>query len=114
MIFATIVLIVIRRKLRLQRSDLSASAIDCIIPFIGGGNLQMQNKWEKWFFGILLFSAFLIVAVASGDLLDSLTNTETEKITKLKQLANINTTIYVNIDLGLYRQKVEAMIEYVS
>lgn len=114
LIFVVFVLRLIRQKWRLERRDLSATVIDCIIPFIGGGNLQMQNKLERWFFTILLFSAFLILAVVGGDLIDSITKIGLEKFDKLEQLAKINTPFIVDRNVGYYNGEIEEMMGCVS
>ena len=91
---ASITLYFIRRKLRLPRRDFMSALMDCWIPFIGGGNLQMHHRLEKWFFAILLFSAFFIMAVFSGDLIDCVVRVLHAKVSTFAELAEINPPIY--------------------
>lgn len=69
----------------------------------------MQNKWERWFFGFLLFGTFFIVAVVAGDLLNSIMKIGTEKFNRLEQLAEINVPIYIGHKLGIQIMQIEAM-----
>lgn len=93
---AAIVLHFIRRTFGLPRDDLVSTHIDCWIPFIGGGNLAIQHRFERWFFGMLLFSAFFIMSVFAGDLLDSAIKVLNQKISTFEQLAQLNSPIAIN------------------
>lgn len=86
---------IIRNKFKLRRNSFYSAFIDTLIPFIGGGNIQIEHKWEKWFFGILLFGSFFITSLFVGDLLDSVYLILTQKITKFEQLNEINTMLVV-------------------
>lgn len=56
--FAAIALYIIRRKFMPRRNSLVKAFIDCMISFIGGGNLRIQHKWKRLFFGTLFCGAF--------------------------------------------------------
>ena len=111
---AAIVLHIIRRKLRLPRADLVSTHIDCWIPFIGGGNLEIRHRLERWFFGILLFAAFFIMSVFSGDLLDSVVKVYNQKIGTFEELAEINAPIYIEPTLGFYSDTIHEMLKCVN
>lgn len=83
---AVIVLSMIRKKLGLRRSDFVSTFIDTVIPFIGGGNVRIEHKWEKWFFGIVIIGAFLITSTFTGVLLDCVYLLFSQKITTLKTI----------------------------
>lgn len=101
---ATIILYIIRRKLRLLRNDYFSVFIDCWIPFICGGNLQMQHRIERWFFAILLFGAFFIMAVFSGDLLDCVVCVLNAKVKTFADLAVVNPPIISPYELTAYQE----------
>lgn len=107
---ATITLCIIRRKLGLSRAGFISPFIDCLIPFIGGGNIQMRHKFEGWFFGVLMFSAFLKLSVFGGDLVDSVIQIIKSKVSKFEQLAETNSTIYINTPLKFHSENIHSML----
>ena len=111
---AAIALYVIRRKYRLSRSNFSSTFFDCWIPFIGGGNLRMRHKYERLFFGILLFGAFFIMSVFAGDLLDSLLRVRNQKINTFEKLKERNSPIYLNPTFGIYSDTIQSMLKLVN
>lgn len=66
--------------------------MDCLIPFIGGGNLRMEHRFEKWFFGIMLIGGFFIIAVFGGDLVDTVVQIHSSKVKTYEDLAKTNVT----------------------
>lgn len=108
---AAIALYIIRKKLRLFRNDLLSALIDCWIPFIGGGNLQLEHRLERWFFAILLFGAFFIMSVFSGDLLDCVVRVLNTKISTFSELADINPPIYSNLELYLHKDLIHEKLK---
>lgn len=96
MSLATVILLIIRKIFKLRRNDLFSTVIDILIVFIGGGSLVMRHKWERWFFGILLFAAFFITSMFAGDLLDCMIQVQNRKFEKIDELAGFSTPIYLN------------------
>lgn len=111
---AAIVLCIIRRKFKLRRDGLFAAFIDTLIPFIGGGNLRIGHKWEKWFFGILLIGAFFITSLFAGDLVDCIIRIWNQKISTFEQLAKINPPIVIDPTLAPYSERIQAMLRFVK
>lgn len=107
---AGIILYIIRRTWRLQLSDLVSTHIDCWIPFIGGGNIQLRNKYERWFFSILLFGAFFIMPTFAGHLLNSALSVRKQKINTFDRLANINTSIFITPTLSIHSDIIHSML----
>lgn len=68
---------------------------------IGGGNLRIEHRFEKWYFGILLIGAFFIVSVFGGDLVDSVVCILNPKMLTFKDLAEMDTQIHFYIDPDL-------------
>lgn len=97
---AATVLYVIRRKLECLKNDFLSAVIDCWIPFIGGGNLRMEHRLERLIFVILLFGAFFIMSVFSGDLIDCVVSVLNAKISTFTQLAEINPPIHSMFELS--------------
>lgn len=100
MSLAAIVLCIIRRKFKLRRDGLLSTFIHTLVVFIGGGNLRMQHRFEKWFFGILLFGAFFITSIFTGDLLDCVYRILNQKISTFEELAGMNSPIYISRSLA--------------
>lgn len=98
---AAAALYVIRRKLRVLSNDFFLAVIDCWIPFIGGGSIRMQQRIERGFFGILLFGAFFIMSVFSGDLFDCVVSVLNAKVNTFAKLAEINPPIHSLYELHL-------------
>lgn len=98
---AAITLFMIRRKLRVLSNDLFSAITDCWIPFIGGGSLRMEHRLERLFFAILLFGAFFIMSVLSGDLFDCVVSVLNAKVNTFEKLAQINPPIYSFYELHL-------------
>lgn len=99
-VLAAIILRLIRKKWKLRRDGLFSTFIDTMIAFIDGGNLRMQHKFERWFFGVLLIAAFFISSLFVGDLLDCVYRIIYEHINTFEQLAQINSSIYISSSLN--------------
>lgn len=95
---AAIVLCIIRKKFKLRRADLPITFIHTIVTFIGGEDLRMRHKWERWFFGILLIGAFFITSVYGGTLLDYFVQSYGQKMTKIEQLIGLELPIFVPLE----------------
>lgn len=90
----TIVLWILRRKMRLQRSGFILSFIDTLIGFISGGNLRMNHYLERCFFGILLISVFFINSLFTGAILNCVMRIYDQRVSTFEQLAEIDLPIY--------------------
>lgn len=110
---AATLLCIIRRKMKLRRDGLISTFIETVVAFIGGGNLQMRHKLEKLFFAILLFGAFFLTSMFAGDLLDSVILSLNQKITTFKQLAEINSPIYVQSESKAYLDHIHITLKWV-
>lgn len=100
----------IRQECKLRGSSFVSTFMDILIAFISGGNLGMQHKLERIFFGILLIGAFFIMSIFGGDLLDCVYNTLNQKIEKFEQLVELNPPIYFNPSLTTYKDLVFEML----
>lgn len=106
------ILYFIRRRLHLRRDGLSSTFIDTMITFIGGGNVRIVHKYEKWFFGILSFGAFFIISVFSGDLLDCFVRILHEKVNSFEKLAFLNSPIFINVDFREQSDQIHSMLRF--
>ena len=109
-VVTAIILWLFRRKLRLSRDEFQLSLMDTLILIIGGGNLQMNNRFERWFFGILLIGSFFLMAVFGGSLLDCFTNVSESKVRTFDDLAKINSTIIIDVTLSLHKDDIIEML----
>lgn len=92
MTLCSMTLFIARRKFNLPGNNITISIMDCLIPFIGGGNLQMEHRFERWFFGIMLIGGFFIIAVFGGDLVDTVVQIHSSKVKTYEDLAATNVT----------------------
>lgn len=111
---AAVVLFSIRKTFKLPRDSVISTFIDTMVAFISGGNLRMQHKYERWFFGILLIAAFFIMSLFTGDLLDCVILVLNQKFTKLQQLAELSSPIYVNSALAANVHLIREVLKLVS
>lgn len=111
-ILAAIVLRIIRKKFNLSGTNLLITFTDCLIPFIGGGSLQMRNRWERLFFVILSFGAFFIVSMFGGDILNSFIILLSGKVENFNMLAKTNSSIYIDQSLHMYSNNITALLRY--
>lgn len=109
-ISAAIVLCIIRRKFKLRRDGLISTFIDTMVAFIAGGNLRMQHKYERWFFGILLIAAFFITSIFTGDLLEYVHRILSQEIDTFDQLKNRNQSVYIIPSLSIYAKHICVML----
>lgn len=113
-ISAAVALRWIRKRFKLPRDDIWCPFIDCVIPFIGGGNLRMHHKWERMFFAIMLFGAFFIISVFLGDLLDNVLYIFDQRVTTLKRLLEVKPPVYTAFEpWGLASTQIYIVLQYV-
>lgn len=98
-IFASI-LCIMRQIWNLNRGDFISSLIDTASANIGFGNLQMNHRLERLFFGMLL-----IFSIVAGPLWQDVFLVQTyqildEKVSTFQELATINAPIYSSITLS--------------
>lgn len=110
---ATFVLYLMRRKLKL-RNGLTSTFIDIIIAFIAGGNLRVQHKLERSFFGILLIGVFFLISLVASDLLDCVYRILNQRISTFEQLTKINSSIYIKTALTLHKSIIREMLRFVE
>lgn len=111
---ATFVLYLMRRKLKLRRNGLTSTFIDIIIAFIAGGNLRVQHKLERSFFGILLIGVFFLISLVASDLLDCVYRILNQRISTFEQLTKINSSIYIKTALTLHKSIIREMLRFVE
>lgn len=107
---AAIVLLIIRKKLKLRRDGVLITSIDVMVAFVAGGNLRMQHRFERLFFGILLISAFFIVSIFTGTVLDSIYSISKQEVT-FDQLHKINSPIFISPSLNANVENILLMLK---
>lgn len=111
---ATIALCLMRRRLKLRPAGFISAFTDIIITFIGGGNIRMQHKFERWFFCILLIGNFFIVSLFAGDLLDCIIQILNQRIIRLEQLAGMSSPIFIGKTLSMHEDNILMILRFVS
>lgn len=107
---AAIILFFIRRNIENRRNEIIGTFIDILVAFIGGGNLRMQHKFERCFFGILLIAAFFVTLLFAGDILDLIYRNLNQRISTFQQLASINSPVYIIPALRMYSTRIDEML----
>lgn len=111
LITSATILYMMRRKLTLRRNDFMLSFMDVMVTFTSGSSLQMQHRAERLFFGVLLFAAFFITLIYTGDVLFYIYRLMDQQISTFEQLAIISPPIYVI--QSLQGTDIESMLRYV-
>lgn len=118
-IFATIisaaaVLCYIRRTFKFRRDGYISSFIDTIVGFIGGGNLYIVHKLERWFFGVLMIGGIFLVAIWTDTVLDHIYNIQFYEVDTLKKLSEIGRLpVFICPYLESHRDLLEEMLRLV-
>lgn len=108
---AAIILCIIRRKFKLRPDGLFSTYIDASVAIIAGGNLRMQHKFERLFFGILLIGAFFMTNLLTGDVLFHIYRSRNQ-VNTFEHLATIDSPIYINPSLA--HTTVQEILKFVS
>ena len=111
-VVTAIILWLLRRKLGLSRGEFQLSLMDSLILIIGGGNLRMEHRFERYFFGVLLVGSFFMMAVFGGNLLDCFINVSDSKVRTFDDLAKTNSTIIFDGASSLYKNEIIGMLRY--
>lgn len=111
LIVAVITLYAIRNRFELLGNVVGSVIVDCLIPFVGGGNLRMEHQFERWFFGILIIGAYFIVSVFGGDLVDSVVQIHNSKVETFDDLAKIKPSIYIDKYLAIHIEDISEMLK---
>lgn len=83
-----------RQLAKLKRDGFVSSALDTFIAFFSGGNLRMQHRLERIFFGILLIATFFITSIWNDADLISCSLDSEQKIDTFQKLTQLNPNIY--------------------
>lgn len=94
-----LILCVIRRRRGIAHHGLNSTLIETDVFFIGVGTIQMDHRWEKIFFGILLMLGVVTNPLWSDIFLVQTYQMMDEKISliliRFDQLAKIQSPIYL-------------------
>lgn len=101
-----------RRKLNLRRNEFSLALIDIFVTYFAGGNLRIQHKLEKWFFGILLIFAFFLTSILTGDVLDQIYRVFSQKVSAFHELSQSNLSIYTHPNLLNQDDDIQALLRF--
>lgn len=107
-----LILHAVRRRIGISRFGFISTLIESAIPFIGGGNLQMDNRLEKLFFGILLLLGVVTNPLWSDIFLVQTYQVLDETISTFDQLAKIHSPIYLYPSLRGNFELVNELIRY--
>lgn len=109
-ILMTISLCVLRRIARLKRDGLFSTCIDISITFIGGGNVRIDHKIERWLFGIAFIAFFFLNAIWQNEYLYPSLLLPDKTIDTFKKLSKINPPIYLSLQLKAYNDVIVEML----
>lgn len=109
---AASILFFIRVRARRQRNGFISSAFDIQIALFAGGNLRIEHKWERWFFGILLIGVFFLLSIVLNSPLYGCAISPEQSVTTFSGLAKLKTPIYIGTDLKREQQAIIDIIRY--
>lgn len=109
-LLAAAILCYIRRRNRLRRNGCMLCLIDVHVAFIGGGNLSMRHRFERWFFGIISIGAFFLLIFWMESIFYPSFLIRDQSIQTFEQLAKINPPIYIPVIIKNDEEKIEEML----
>lgn len=110
---AAAVLCFLRRKYRLKRDGYLSSMFDVQIAFIGGGNLRMRHKLERWFFGILLIGTFFYMTFWQEAVLFQSFLISDQSIDTFNELVEINPPVFSFLVSKKNEERIIEMLRFV-
>lgn len=103
-------LCILRRIARIRRDGLFSTCVDISITFIGGGNVRIDHKMERWLFGIAFVGFFFLNAIWQDEYLYPSLLLPDKIIDTFKELAEINPPIYLSPQLRAYNDVIVEML----
>lgn len=107
-----LILCVIRRRIGIANHGIISTLIESAVPFIGVGTIQMDHRWEKIFFGMLLMLGVVTNPLWSDIFLVQTYQIMDEKISTFEQLSKIQSPIYLYSSLEGDTVLVNELIRY--
>lgn len=108
----TIVLWIGRMKL-IKQNDFLLAALDISILIFGGGNLRIQHRFEKWFFGILMLLVIFALPVYTSVYLDEAYYMLNQRLSTFEELGQFNLSVYSSSPLRNHNNDIQEMLRYV-
>lgn len=106
------ILYYLRRKLRLRRDGYISCLLDLLIAGIGGGNIRITHRYERWFFSIVFIKYFFLMAIWSGSMFYPTFLEFNQSIKSIKEIAAINPPIFISPSLKYNGGDVVDMLRY--
>lgn len=107
---AAIVLFIIRKRFKLRRDGFLITFIDTMVAFVAGGNLRMQHRIERLFFGCVLISAFFIVSIFTGTVLDCIYSIAKQEVT-FEKMHGLKSPIFISPSLNANVENILQMLK---
>lgn len=111
-ILTAMALCFVRRRAKLLRDDFMAVLIDVLVIFIGGQQLRMNHKIERWFFVITSIAAFFLNAICLGPTLFPSYLRIHQNVDTFQELAQVNPPIYLRLVLRDSEDLIKEMLRY--
>lgn len=105
-VVTAIILWLLRRKFNLAHDEIQMTFLDSLILTIGGGNLRMDNRFERWFFGPLVVGTFFLMAVLGSSLLNCFISVSDSKVKTFDDLSKTNATIMIDDSLLYFKDEI--------
>lgn len=106
------ILCFVRRVNRLLRDGFISSYIDALICFVGGGNLRIYHRQERWIFGILFIGSFFSVPFWFNTVYFSKFLIRDQTIDTFKELSAKNPPIFSAQIFEGHQKLIEEMLRY--
>lgn len=111
MSLAVATLLFIRKKAQLRHRGFFSTVLDVQIAIFAGGNLRVQHKWERLFFGIVLISAFFLLSIVLNSPLYGCAISPERSVTTFEGLAKFKVPIYISKDLNREQDAIIQMLK---
>lgn len=110
-ITATVLLYFLRRVMKLRRRGFMEAFFDISITFIGGGNVRIDHKLEKWLFGIVFLGAFFLSTVWQETSIFPSFLLPNQNIDTFDKLAKVGPTFYAATPFQASSHLIEEMLK---
>lgn len=103
----------LRRRNQLRRDGYISCFFDILIGIVGGGNLSMRHRLERWFFGIFLIGNFFLMTFWFDAVFYPTFLIQERSIKTFNQLAKVNPKIYIPFTFMENEEIIKEMLRYV-
>lgn len=107
-----IILYLIRRRIDFENLNFWSGFLDVYAVIFGGGNIRIQNHWERLFFGVALIAAFFLISLFLANFsMHSVLYENPYKIDTFEKLSQQTVKFYLSKHLQRHATAVKDMLK---